>query len=199
MQGIAQGRGAVWFVAEPDGRDTAGWVLRHYRRGGLARHFSADRFLWLGEARVRAFAELRLLAELERLALPAPRPVAARYTRAGTGYRADLLATRIAATRSFASALAGRPAAPVYSAIGACIRRFHDAGICHADLNAHNVLIDAAGRIHLIDFDRGSVRAPGEWRAANLARLRRSLRKISAGAAPALDDWSALLAGYAGG
>jgi len=61
------------------------------------------------------------------------------------------------------------------------------------------VLVDAAGRIHLIDFDRGSVRAPGEWRAANLARLRRSLRKISAGSAPTPDDWSALLAGYAGG
>jgi hypothetical protein len=41
------------------------WVLRHYRRGGaVARRLLADRYVWAGEERVRAFAEWRLLARL---------------------------------------------------------------------------------------------------------------------------------------
>ena len=65
--------------------------------------------------------------------------------------------------------------------MGQCIARFHRAGVFHADLNAHNVQIDAANRIFLLDFDRGRIRgrraaAGGE---ANLARLHRSLTKIS--------------------
>ena len=60
-------------------------------------------------------------------------------------------------------------------AVGRCIRRFHDFGLCHADLNAHNVMFDGAGAVWLIDFDRGRLRRAGLWRDANLVRLRRSL------------------------
>src|SRR6185312_24099 len=63
------------------------------------------------------------------------------------------------------------------------VGRFHRAGIWHADLNAHNVLVSPAG-LHLIDFDRGRQRAPAAgWRLANLRRLRRSLLKLGAAAA----------------
>jgi tRNA A-37 threonylcarbamoyl transferase component Bud32 len=67
----------------------------------------------------------------------------------------------------------------LWRAIGSCIRQFHDARVCHADLNAHNILIDHAQRVFLIDFDRGKRRKAGSWRAANLARLKRSLEKIT--------------------
>ena len=93
------------------------------------------------------------------------------------------------------------PLAPAaWHAIGSCVRRFHDAGVCHADLNAHNVLLDADGGVHLVDFDRGSIRAPGAWRTANLARLERSLAKL-AGAETARGgalERAALRAGYEG-
>jgi len=45
--------------------------------------FSDDRYLWTGEARVRAITEYRLLARLTDLGLPVPRPLGARYRRVG--------------------------------------------------------------------------------------------------------------------
>ena len=195
----ARGRGSAWFVAARP--PAAGqWVLRHYRRGGLVARLSADRYLWRGAAATRCFRELELLAALERQGLPAARPVAALYRRSGATYRADLLTVAIPDSRPLAALLEEHPDPAVWHAIGACIRRFHDAGVCHADLNAHNVLLDAAGGVHLVDFDRGSIRAPGPWRAANLARLERSLAKLAAGGAARLGarERAALRDGYEG-
>ncbi len=195
IEGSARGRGSVWFVATPGGGT---WVLRHFRRGGLVARVLSDSYLWRGEHATRAFAELELLAALEVLGLPAVRPVAARYLRAGLGYRADLLTVAVAGARPLAALLAQGLEAALWARIGATIRAFHDAGVCHADLNAHNVLIDGASAVWLVDFDRGSRRAPGAWRAANLARLRRSLDKLTAGAPASFGagQWAALLAGY---
>lgn len=195
--GSAQGRGSVWFLSAP-GDSRACFVLRHYRRGGLIARLVADRYLWRGEDATRAFRELRLLARLEALGLPAVRPVAARYRRAGITYRADLITVAVPGARSLASRLsAGLPFAD-WQRVGAVIRAFHDAGVRHADLNAHNVLFDERGNVQLVDFDRGAIVSPGAWREANLARLKRSLLKLGAfGAdedrAPA---WLELRAGY---
>jgi 3-deoxy-D-manno-octulosonic acid kinase len=191
VQSTANGRGSVWFVAAPGG---GSWVLRHYRRGGWAARVSADRYLWRGEEATRAFRELRLLARLESEGLAAARGVAARVERAGATYRADLLTVAVPGVTTLAARLAGGVPAPVWRALGATLRTFHDAGVDHADLNAHNVLVDALGRVTLIDFDRGRVRAPGPWRSANLARLARSLAKL--GARPAGAAWAELMAGY---
>jgi 3-deoxy-D-manno-octulosonic acid kinase len=80
------------------------------------------------------------------------------------------------------------------------IARFHGAGVWHADLNAHNVLVSPAG-IYLIDFDRGRLRAPADdWQQANLQRLRRSLVKLGAAdqsdAAFDRNIWQPLLRSY---
>ncbi len=193
VTGTAAGRGRAWFVAAPAGG--AATVLRHYRRGGLVARLVADRYWWRGEEATRAFRELRLLARLEELGLPAARPVAARYARASFGYRADLVTLEIPQARTLAARLAEGLGPVLWRRIGATIRAFHDAGVRHADLNAHNVLLDGAGEVHLIDFDRGTLAAPGGWRAANLERLHRSLNKLGGGAAPEA-GWAALLEGY---
>src|ERR1700691_558999 len=65
---VGGGRGAGWFID----RGTEQWVLRHYRRGGFVARLSEDRYLWTGEARVRAFAEYRLLADLAARGMPVP-------------------------------------------------------------------------------------------------------------------------------
>jgi 3-deoxy-D-manno-octulosonic acid kinase len=182
LRGTAGGRGSAWFVAAHGGGE---WVLRHFRRGGLVARLVSDRYLYTGEARVRAFREFRLLAELARLGLPAPRPVAARCVRTGPFYRADLLTVAIPHVRSLAELAGTGLAAEAWRAVGACVRRFHDALVCHADLNAHNVLIDGRGAVWLVDFDRGSRRAAGRWQEANLARLEHSLVKV---AGPAFGD-----------
>jgi tRNA A-37 threonylcarbamoyl transferase component Bud32 len=161
---------------------------------------SADRYLWLGEDRVRAFAEWRLMARLWALDLPVPQPLAARYSRRGLTYRCDLLMRRIPHAQPLSVALAeGALPTTCWSAIGALLARFHAAGVDHADLNAHNILLDDAAALHLIDFDRGRIRPDGPWKRSNLQRLRRSLDKISSGL-PAdrfsAAAWQSLLGGY---
>ncbi len=196
LTGQAGGRGTTWFATTPELQI----ALRHYRRGGLIARLSEDRYLFTGEIRTRPMHEWRLTYALHRAGLPVPAPLGARYVRDGLGYRGDLITERIEDTRSIAQRL--REASLSLSEwieIGRCIRRFHDAGLCHADLNAHNILWRGDGQVFLIDFDRGSLRPRGMWCDANLVRLRRSLLKVSADL-PAGQfsetDWHSVLAGY---
>jgi len=188
------GRGSAWILDRGDDQ----WVLRHYRRGGVPGKLVRDRYLWIGLRLSRPCWEWRLLDSLYKEGLPVPQPVAARVVRAGLFYRGDLITRRIPGAHSVAERVAaGRAAGIPWVAIGRCIRRFHQAGICHADLNAHNVLLDAADAIYLIDFDRGTRRESGAWASANLARLKRSLDKLSGEGGFDLTAWGALLEGYA--
>ncbi len=190
------GRGTVAFVrAGPDQR----WVLRHYRRGGLMAQLSDDLYLWTGADRTRAFREWRLLRQLRAWALPVPAPVAARYQRAGLVYRADLLTAELPVRRTVTQALQQAPL-PVeaWHAIGRCVGSLHARGVQHADLNAHNLLVGASQDIYVLDFDRGRIRARGAWEQAVLARLQRSLLKVTVdlpGDRFTDANWRALLAG----
>lgn len=176
----AGGRGGVAIIESPLGD----CVLRHYRRGGLVRSLLGDRYLWTGAERTRPVREFRLLAEIARLGLPGPQGVAARYQRQGPFYRADLITRRIGQARTLAECLASGQLDPgLAEQVGAVIGCFHRAGIWHADLNAHNILVSPGG-LHLIDFDRGRQRAPAaRWQRSNLQRLRRSLLKLGAAGA----------------
>jgi 3-deoxy-D-manno-octulosonic acid kinase len=168
------GRNGKSLVFEQQGRR---YVLRHYRRGGFVANISHDDYLWMGESRTRSLAELRMLMRLHAAGLPVPRPVAARYEQSGIAYRADLITEELADTQTLAARLSeAELGLTSWTAIGRCIRLFHDHGVCHADLNAHNILLRGDDEVFLVDFDRASRRRkPGLWRDANLARLRRSL------------------------
>jgi 3-deoxy-D-manno-octulosonic acid kinase len=197
--GEARGRGTAWFLFVQN----RSWVLRHYRRGGLVSRLLRDQYLWQGEETTRPFAEWQLTYHLHRAGLPVPAPIAARYRKLGFSYRGDIITERLPDVGSLAQALAGGPLSLLtWIAIGRCLRRFHELGVCHADLNAHNILIGndvPADRVFLIDFDRGSLRKPGFWKDDNLVRLRRSLEKISWGLPRERfteDDWHGLLDGY---
>ena len=196
---VSGGRGSAWFIA----CGSEQWVLRHYRRGGFVARVASDRYVWCGERKVRAFAEWRLLAILHARGLPVPKPIAARYQRAGVFYRCDLVTQRIPNSQPL-SALLEQPALDhvPWWAIGQAIARLHTAGVDHADLNAHNILVDGQGAVSIIDFDRGRLRAAGIWRAENLSRLQRSLRKIGRDLPPgriAARGWTDLVAGYRAG
>jgi|SRR5580658_2117951 3-deoxy-D-manno-octulosonic acid kinase len=195
LDGTAQGRAAVHFI-KSEGR---GYVLRHYHRGGLMARISGDRYGWHSEESTRPFAEWLLTYRLHRAGLPVPAPIGARYVRTGSTYSGDLITERLATVGTLAECLrTGALSIVTWISIGRCIRRFHDARVCHADLNAHNVLL-SEDDVYLIDFDRGQLRAPGLWRDGNLVRLRRSLEKIAWGL-PAErfseSDWHGLLDGY---
>ncbi len=194
----AGGRGAAWIVLGADGGE---WVLRHYRRGGLPARLVEDTYLWTGLGYTRPWREWHFLAEMHALGLPVPRPVAARVLRSGIVYRGDLITRRIPKAHSLAELLAQGSAASVpWQVIGSCIRRFHEAGVWHPDLNAHNILVDGTGGVWLIDFDRGEHRrrsGDAAWKPENLARLKRSLHKSGLAETVIAQAWAALLDGYA--
>ena len=197
VRASSEGRGAALFV-DADGRRL---VLRHYRRGGWMARLSVDRYLWQHAAATRSFVEWHLLYLMRRAALPVPVPIAACYRRTGRyTYSADLLTEQIAGASSLATRLAAAPLPLMgWIAIGRCLRRFHDDGVYHADLNAHNVLLDDEQRVWLVDFDRGRLRRPGLWCDGNLVRLRRSVEKITASLPPEQfsdADWASLLDAY---
>jgi len=199
VDGLGSGRGKVLFIEYEDQQ----WALRHYCRGGLARRLSTDRFLWTGLLRTRPFREWTLLEHLYRSALPVPRPVAARVERRGAVYTADLITVRIPDVTTLSDRLSGTPlGSEVWQSVGALIARFHAAGLCHADLNAHNIQIDSQNRLYLLDFDRGRIMdAPGGWMQRNLDRLHRSLTKLLAQGDIQFGDadWTNLIDGYRSG
>ena len=194
---VRGGRGGAQYIDAPFGR----CVLRHYRRGGMVARVMGDRYLWTGAERTRGFAEFRLLAALRERKLPVPAPVAARYRRNGVHYRADLITRRIEGATTLAELLAQQKLdSAVAARVGTAIANFHAHGAYHADLNAHNVLLNDAA-VWLVDFDRGELRTPArDWRLANLARLRRSLVKLGAArdgdVAFEYALWSPLIAAY---
>lgn len=194
LEEVAGGRQSVYFLRSQGER----WVLRHYRRGGLVAALCKDRYLWLGAQRTRCVREWRLLADLYRHGLPVPEPVAACYVRSRFTYRADLITLALPASRTLADAITGAALDESrWRMVGATLARFHGHGVQHADLNAHNVLLDA-DQVYVLDFDRGRLRARGAWEAAVLQRLRRSLDKIQRQRSDVRfgeREWSWLLAG----
>ena len=191
---LDRGRGATFAIRIDRGEV----VLRRYRRGGLVARLLADRYVWTGIERARPIAEFRLLAAAVEAGLPVPRPLAAEVRREGGFYTGALLMERIPA----AETLSGRLARLRdwrdfdWGALGCLLGRVHALGFRHADLNAHNLLIDGGESLWLIDWDRGARRSPGGWSAAVLERLARSLRKLYGARAEAVDareGWQDLL------
>jgi 3-deoxy-D-manno-octulosonic acid kinase len=189
------GRGSVLVVQRGD--DT--WVLRHYHRGGLVARLVNDHYLWLGLERTRAFREWRLLERLRAAGLPVPNPIAARVVRMGLIYTADIITTFLPDTRKLSAYIAeGSPPPQCWAQIGAMLRAFHDHGVDHPDLTAHNILMDPRGGVFLVDFDNAEIRAPGPWRNAGVERFKRSLRKVALETGTEFDEaaWGEVRSAY---
>ena len=194
--GTSIGRGVTWFVKD----ESRHLVLRHYYRGGMVGKVVRDRFWFEGVESSRAMAEYTLLAKLCELGLPVPRPFGARMAKQGPFYRADILIERIRGAKDMVALLKQGPvASEVWYKIGQTVRQLHDAGVYHADLNSHNLLLDQDEKVWVIDFDKGAIRSPGEWQKGNLERLLRSFNKesqlhTSFHFVP--DNWQTLMNGY---
>ncbi len=194
--GETMGRGVTYFVRHQQEE----WVLRHYRRGGVVASLSHDCYLWTGLAGTRAWREWKLLLEMRERQLPVPRPVAARVIRRGLCYTADIIVERIPGARPLAEVLNRQALSEsAWQSVGGCVRRLHEAGFSHADLNARNILLDESGGVFLVDFDKSAKRRYGNWREGNLARLERSLRKFHASSVSfqfGEQCWRSLMTGY---
>ncbi len=196
VRGEAHGRGSALFVAN----GAHEFVLRHYRRGGFISKFVTDHYVWQGLPRTRAWAEWHLLQQMFEKDLPVPKPVAARVVKHGWTYTADLLTHTLPHCRSLADHFQKETwTNEMLYQIGQTIYRFHHAGIYHADLNAHNILVNQSGRIYLLDFDRGCRKQGNVWKKANLSRLHRSLCKLTRenkSTSFSEENWQVLLQGY---
>lgn len=157
-------------------------VLRHYYRGGLPARLSKDYFVFTGYLKSRCYLELTLLASMFEAGLPVPKPVAAKCQREGVVYKADILMEEIENAKTLLECLSrAELKQALWAKIGSTIKRFHEFGIQHVDLNANNILIDDEENIFLIDFDRCKQRQySSTWAEQGLSRLARSLKKEKA-------------------
>lgn len=148
-------------------------TVAHGPLGGERVHlkvYRADR--WLDRARdavrgPRGAREFERLAGLRARGFPAAVPLAHGMVRVGDELRSFVVTRTVPDARSF------RLADPAAAAVGALLRRLHDAGERPQDLHPDNVLLDTDGRPWLIDLanlDRGGVTGLAD-RAAALARL----------------------------
>ena len=193
----AGGRGGAWFVSAREGE----FVLRRYLRGGLAARLSRASYVFTGFNNTRPLREFRLLAQLRALGLPVPEPVAAQARRSGLLlWQGAILLCRIPGARPLPES-PGLDSGELWRRVGQLIRRFHEAGLDHVDLNCDNILA-ADGKLWLIDFDRCRLRSrsgtAARWKQRNLQRLRRSLAKRCPALGPERQEalWQQLRQGY---
>jgi len=162
--------------------DEAGPVLvRALTRGGLfgklVRRLSWDP--------ARAESELVVSATAAQRGAVVPEVVAAVTRNVAGGYEHGLASRELVGARDLVAVLRGEQGAGrarALRAAGQAIRRLHEAGVDHVDLNLKNVLIDAEGRGVVIDLDRcriGEGPLGDARRRSNLLRLYRSWVKLS--------------------
>jgi len=196
VTGWAQGRGKTCFFRW----ENQELVLRHFRRGGLVAKLLKDKYLGINPSKTRSWREWQLLRELYGHGFPVPQPVGASACMKNGTYSADLITVRIPDSFSLSDALQrGKLCRQDWFGVGMCLRKFHDFGVYHADLNANNILLDNIGNIFLIDFDRCEIRTSNWWKKFNLQRLHCSLAKLSNKFTEfhfQQEDWDDLLGGY---
>ncbi len=174
--GHSTGRSTVYFIQHPSHK----LVLRHYMRGGLMAQFSEDKYLWTGLKNSRPWKEWNLTNSLYQQGLPVPRPIAAQVIRNGVFYQGNILTQKIAHNLSFHEIITnGKQTEQLNHKIGKTIRKFHDSGLYHADLNVNNILISNGNDVSLIDFDKCRYRKGDAWKESNLNRLDRSIIKTA--------------------
>lgn len=176
LTNIARGRGCTWFFSWQQ----QDFVLRHYHRGGKLAPLLNDRFLYLGLNQTRPWQEWNLLYLLYQQGLPVPKPIGAHVARQACWYQADIIMQRIPDSKTLAERLSQKPLDEViWHRLGTTIAEFHQLGVYHSDLNAHNILIDDEDKLWLIDFDKSGLKsAKKAWQQQNIQRLKRSLDKL---------------------
>jgi len=169
------GRGNTFFL-DVEG---SALVLREYLRGGLVQHINPRLYCWRGLQHTRAFRELHMLSYCAAKGLPASLGYACKVERRGLFYTAWLITHKLQGS-TMADVLGThdtRLADRDWQNVGKTIARFHNEGVWHADLNAHNILMDG-DVVSLIDFDRARTVAPNSPKMkTNISRLHRSLLK----------------------
>jgi hypothetical protein len=165
----------------PDGR----WmVVRRYIHGGLLKGLTGDRFFFGS----RSFRELAVTEKIRSCGMATVEPVGAvRLSAFPFFYRAYFLSIEVPGAMNLVQYLSEKTTHQpqhlpskrnTLSGVGLLLRRFHDAGFVHRDLQLKNILV-AHGEPLLIDFDRCFQKSTLSIRdrMKNLLRLNRSAEK----------------------
>jgi len=182
-------------------------VLRQYVHGGLFRNFTRSLYLFGS----RSFLELALIEEIRSCGIPTIQPIAAihRFILPPL-YQAYLLSLEIPYSKDliqYFQEIGPRPSHEnillkrrTIRSAGLLLRRFHQSGFYHGDLQLKNILV-AGDQLLLIDFDRSYRKRTLSLRERmkNLLRLNRSVEKWGLLGLPITrtDRWRFFLA-YAG-
>jgi 3-deoxy-D-manno-octulosonic acid kinase len=200
--GTRAGRGSVGRIRLSTGLPV---ILKKMRRGGLAADVWRDRFLGTG----RLMDNLRVPLEAAGRGIATAAPVALLLVSGPPGlYRGWLAVEEIEGARDLASRYASGPAPSTaeLSSVFRLLRRMHDAGVEHRDLNLGNLLLrngrDGVVEAFVVDLDRARLRVaslPFRTRLGSLRRLERSYAKRFGGrssgrSTPDLSPWCDLYA-----
>lgn len=180
---VFTGRGAAYGVA----LGGVAAVVRHARHGGLLAPLLGDVFA----GRPRFYREAALARRLAEGGVRTPAVLAGVRYGAGPLHRADVATERIEGADLVELFFGDHPPegparAAALEAVGGLIRRLHDLGYVHPDLQLRNLLVAGAGApapaAWLLDVDtcRPMRRDADTERARNLARFERSWAKWNA-------------------
>lgn len=161
--------------------------------------------VYVGHGRIEATA--RAAVRLRAAGVPTPDVIAAGWRRVAGPLCALALFTEAIPGSSVHEQLLANPRQAarrrvILRAAGETVRRMHDAGFLHADLNLANLLVEAGAggtRVHIVDLDRGRFMVGLGPREAlgNLRRLIRSWEKfIGSHVRGDIRDLAAFLRGY---
>jgi len=193
------GRGQLRRIALPDGVAVVRRSVRGGLLGPLLGHWSLDggRFL----------REICLSEAMRRRGIPTPEMIGGvRWRRFPGLFRWEIATREVEGARTLAEALDQatdrESAGTLLEAAARLLRRFHDAGFLHRDLNAQNIIFAPGGEAMIVDLDGARLlpKVSPRQRLNNLARLYRSLHKL--GVAPRVvsdEDWRRFFEAYARG
>ncbi len=163
---------------------TTSVVLRRYRHGGLLARLTGALFLGVQ----RPLRELNVTSRAEASGAPVPHvlclvlwPVLGPLWSAVIGTREERPAEELLTTLRASSE--AQASIPLARKVGAAIRKLHDAGVEHRDLQLRNILVagNDEQRMVVVDLDRAIFHryglVPARSRARNLGRLARSAVK----------------------
>lgn len=177
---IFEGRGETVSLPIKDGR----MVIRHYHHGGIFRKLTRDIYWGITP---RPLKELAVSEEARDKGLNTPEVLAVILRRyAKIFYKADIITREIEGGNNAYDYLRSAEVTSrdnIIRSAAETVRKMHDLGLYHPDLNLKNILIqDIDGKIKsfILDLDRACIKEnlSNRERERNLLRLNRSVNKL---------------------
>jgi 3-deoxy-D-manno-octulosonic acid kinase len=175
IEKVGEGRSDAYLIRHEDQQ----WVLKEYLRGGKISYLLSDRYFYFNKKQIRPIKEWEVTNYLFTCGLPVARPIALLVKTGLLSYRASLVTEYIPYSKTLLDVIRIRNNAnkEIWVAVGQMIKKFHEHGLSHPDINIRNILVDNLGRTYLIDFDKAVITYSQRKLNSNLLRLKRSIVK----------------------